>query len=980
MPNVEIPNVGVVQFPDDMTPEQISGVIRKKFPNLTPPEAQREEGVFGDLFRKEILPPKKPSVVGAFTDPFASAWKAWAEPPYGGPLGGPASAGLAALETGFLPFTLAGSIAEHATEQYLNPPGTKGFSTPVSRTVREIATMGAPVSRGVSLLRRLGRRPTPPPPSVVAPTVVPRAAEQLELPLTRTGAVRPSYVAETETLFHPLQTWTGGGVFEPRTYPIGPGGQLSLGLTRDVPLTPGLAIAERARIAVETENAVAVEKLLKKVHRGGKEPPALSPRVGPTTPLGTPSGPVVAAEELGWFGRIYEAGRELPGIRHGRAAVGWFITPIISRLEGMGPEGRVIARLYQRVQREALTWYGDYIDPLVRQAQKLSPFEKENFLAVAEQGAAAVSPKVAKLHEDYLRVFGTEGEVVGRARELGIHIEPRELFFPHEFTPEFRHRLIQDKLFHSKVIERLINSGKFTNRQDALRYLQDMLGHPTIYRERLTAAEFARLADFPEYIKDPAEAIFHRGVRLSERFAERAVFGEEREILRAIISKVAETNPQKAQQIEALLKYAIKGGEYDPLVELLGPVARTLTTVQAVTKLPTASVMNLSQPTLLLFLTGIGNLTRATIATAVKGTAAKEEARRLGLFADMAIRRWGTELGAHSPTWAGKAGEKVTKASLGIFNWSEVIVRSVVAQAGLDWAKVIQRRLSTLEQMSPKEFSVFKRELQNLLFNDKEISQLLVSRQLSPDNIRQVAWALADQVIFFPSRARRSQFYYESPMGPVVLQFKNFIMGATRLFRQAIIDEARQGNWRPMSKLLYALPTMAVTGEAFRDFQSAILGRRRPAPGTDAALLWRAFDNISSVGGLGVGFDFISRATSVGGLARWAVGPTGGDVGDLFFRGGQIAKAMGEGDPSETARQGYELGRWGVSRLPAGIGPSLVQTLPESVPKSPFPDETVLDRLGWSERARQRAHTQALTRRYLSEGRWRQLMREFGGD
>lgn len=643
------------------------------------------------------------------------------------------------------------------------------------------------------------------------------------------------------------------------------------------------------------------------------------------------------------------------GLGEGMSYLASPILSVIERVAGPNIGKQITALEGAKSAREAKIWtelFGNLTDNLRHLPKQLH----RNFVDTLEGKATAETPLVEQLVGGFRQVFGPQGTALLAQQSAGLKVKALENYFMHEFEPAFVRGLINDPARKVKVIEDMVSAGVAMNKAEARVMLRDYLKDPSrgLFRDFRTGAEFKRTKNHPEYIIDPVRAVSLRGRNIARRLAELEVYGAKKANLRSLTTQL---EPDAMARTMSLIKLL---GKRDPIEQGLSKTAQTAMSFNAVTSLSLAFLMNMSQPSLLALRTSIPNMAKGVFSFLSHPKQSWMMARELGIYADMAQRVLMQEM-------TGGVGGWLSRRALVGFNISEKFVRAMAAEAGKDWAKNIQKQL----QM-PKDVGRLTRELNNLNFTPQEIKRLFTTKTLTPKDVELIQWSIADQVSFLPRTARKSEFYLTTPIGPVILQFKNFLMNTGRLLKQTIFDEWRAGNKIPALRAIgVVFPTMAAAGELPADLNTMARGSKRPVVSLDqpSTLLWRALDNVSQIGALGLGLGLIQEMTGLrsdawkSDLSRFVVGPTVTAMGEELQHPGQMVRAMYQGDTPEAQRQFYESLRRVTRRMPYA-GPLLAnQVLPSSAQSLADSTSTWQDRLGWTQRALEEKKLQELRAR-----------------
>jgi hypothetical protein len=672
---------------------------------------------------------------------------------------------------------------------------------------------------------------------------------------------------------------------------------------------------------------------------GVVEPPTVPPR----PPTGRPEpGPLPELPDSA-LGRAWRGG--VQGVEDVRAFGRWYFSPLLSRFEQMGAAGQDLSRTVQQAESAKARWYGQHVDPVVQELQGLSRAEKANFREVAEGGAQPMNARVRRAYAEYLELMGPEGLIPreAQARDLIVlapgeqarPFRPRQAFFPHEYSPEFVREVIRPgSRARQRAIDHLLNTGQATDAEQAAVMLDDYFGakYTTIggrlhilEPDRFVGGlERAREINLPGYITDPAAAVAIRGWKASRRFAELDHYGrldatvgspggfldphtQQRVPTHGVIGRIQ----QERGYLEAVKAFELfqQVLGHAPESAALQRLARAATAWEAFTKLPWAVIANASQPTLLAIRTDIATAAQGLTRTMRPG--GSQAARELGTIAEMAMREFYDEV-AGVP----KPG-RVSRVVLAPYNTVEIWNRAVGSNAGRVWADKLERVVGGARR--PRTEAWLRRELDRLAFSPDEVQAILRERRLTPEAKERIAWAIADQTQYLARRARRSEFF-NTAVGRVLGQFKQFAINTGRLVNQAVIQEARAGNWAPAARMAILFP---LVGEVVEDLRSLVRGTERPD-----SLAARVFENFFAVGGLGVATDYVQNLARAGarGTLDFFAGPFMADVAKLAERAWNTAAALVGDDEVRVTRELQETGRFAVRQVPY-VGPPLSEAL-----------------------------------------------------
>jgi hypothetical protein len=174
--------------------------------------------------------------------------------------------------------------------------------------------------------------------------------------------------------------------------------------------------------------------------------------------------------------------------------------------------------------------------------------------------------------------------------------------------------------------------------------------------------------------------------------------------------------------------------------------------------------------------------------------------------------------------------------------------------------------------------------------------------------------------------------------------------------KQAVWDEARQGNFAPLGRLL---AVCAGVGEAVADVRALVRGSERPTGTVD-----RLLDNCTTVAGFGLGGDLVQAAARRGveGAATYLVGPFFSDALQVGVHAGRAVEATAEGDDLRRDRELAWLGRFAARQLPYG-GPRLSEQLRTDPAAEARGRKTWEQRLGFDPGERQLRAVESINQR-----------------
>jgi len=197
------------------------------------------------------------------------------------------------------------------------------------------------------------------------------------------------------------------------------------------------------------------------------------------------------------------------------------------------------------------------------------------------------------------------------------------------------------------------------------------------------------------------------------------------------------------------------------------------------------------------------------------------------------------------------------------FSKSEEVLRTWAANAGkyhaMDLAEMLQKG---------KRVKYAQRQLRSLGLDPDVITK---RGRLTDEELRLAGKRVSDETQFRGNVMDLPEQWLTGH-GRVLTQFKTFVYNQAMLIKRSVIDEARHGNYRPLTFLLSAYP-IAGTGYDILVNQ-ILLGKESPESLPD--WYWRG---LTSVGGLGM-FQTALESIAFGEKAVISdlAGPTAGDI------------------------------------------------------------------------------------------------------
>lgn len=157
--------------------------------------------------------------------------------------------------------------------------------------------------------------------------------------------------------------------------------------------------------------------------------------------------------------------------------------------------------------------------------------------------------------------------------------------------------------------------------------------------------------------------------------------------------------------------------------------------------------------------------------------------------------------------------------------------------------------------------------------------------------------------------------FWRSPWGRVLFQFKTFAFNQTKLMRDAVFQEAANGNYKPLAYFVGFYP---VIGELVADTVTGLKGKDLDE--RDDGVI-RIVQNLAQMGGLGIAYNAVLSGR-FGDSAGFFLGPT---ASDLFSLGNALAQPdnFGVGLSLLTRQPAFQAARSAFGLGAIGVGASM---------------------------------------------------------
>lgn len=563
-------------------------------------------------------------------------------------------------------------------------------------------------------------------------------------------------------------------------------------------------------------------------------------------------------------------------------------------ISSFGNEGKAIAGMIDKADEIANIKIGIDVDELSPIMRGMNEVEIARFPDIAEGKIMPETPKEIALFDFWST---RRAEIAEQAQRSGLTVRgtdgidrpfvPRDNYYPRVVNEarlkEIRSNPEKANAMFISMMEK--SNGAIESITEAKKIFNNIIKDRT--QKRYGNLERAREVDFlPDdmLIRDPRKVLssYLQGAR--KRIADAQTLG-----------------PKQENAIRLIEDARVRGGDADTMLELLrratgeeifnqGEVqlSRIARTYNNFSKLSLAAVTNM------------GDVVKPFVRSGEFFTTLKGIVKSFTEEGATQARRSGA-VEANLRSLLEDAGD--TKWSDAFFKYTgftmtETKVRSFNANAAVAHAEALVKRLSR----NPDNAFAYRRLAQWLEDPDAAIKRgFLTQAEKDVVGFR----GIADTQ---PLRRLDIPFYWQRPGVKVLTQFKTFAYKHMTFMKKFVVDEARQGNVRP---LIAFLVMGQIVGETVGDMKAAIRNRDRPDDVTR-----RIIDNYMTIGGIGLATDFLSNlqyGSLGGGFLKFVAGPTLTDVDDWLTR--IVSKNRAERIPKKV-----------VGMVPL-IGPAAAQTL-----------------------------------------------------
>jgi len=430
-----------------------------------------------------------------------------------------------------------------------------------------------------------------------------------------------------------------------------------------------------------------------------------------------------------------------------------------------------------------------------------------------------------------------------------IPFSPKENYYPYFLKEDILEKILSNQTKYNEFLEILskqmnkpvakvheIMTKLFNNRAD-------FYGH----------LERARGSQLPKefYERDPKKILSQYLSSAWDRIGDAKVFGGDDSLLQNLIEQ-ARIKGEDFESIQDLVNRALGREKFNESLSNVSDFARAYNNF---TKLSLAAVTNLGDLTKTFVRSGFYPTLKAIVQSFTQE--GKTFAGKVGVIEPL-IQRFAQEQGYSG---LGEASKKFFKYSG--FQFTEQKIRQIASNAGKNYVQILVNKL----KKSPSNSFILRR-LEQFGIDGKTV----LEKGLKPSDLLEAGYqAIADTQ---PISQVDLPYYWQSPMGKLLTQYKSFAYKQYKFTKKFIWGELKKGNPKPVLTFLFVGSAL---GEGVGDLKAWLRGgRKRPD-----RLGIRIIDNLMTIGGFGLATDFLANlqyGTMGGGFLKFIAGPTLSDI------------------------------------------------------------------------------------------------------
>lgn len=563
-------------------------------------------------------------------------------------------------------------------------------------------------------------------------------------------------------------------------------------------------------------------------------------------------------------------------------------------LKKFGEEGEQLHAKILAADKQGDRWIGANVEAKLAPAiKKMSKEDMDVFVALAKGDLKTTDNKRA------LNLFNVWDEqrkqIAGLAQQAGLKIKGpdgvlRDFGGGDNYLPKaIKQEILDAKLKtvegRAKIAKEMVANGSFKTIDEAGKILDRYTADRK--SNKFGNLEYSRIKGLPEYLyeTDYKKILTKYAEGAYRRLADAEQFGGQDQILDGLLASYRKKGGD-VRQLRDVFDVMAGLKKYDGTAEKFSRYARMY---QGVTKLGLAAIGNISDIVKPIVKFGAWNTLRGVIKNFTsEGAVFKQSAG----VTKSNIQRVAQEAGET------EFADKFMKFTG--FTATEQNLRGIGALAGENYAKQLFKKLVK----NPENVFV-KRRLEGL---GVDVEGALKRGGLSKEELLDVGWESVKALQ--PIGRQEVPYYWQSPGGKVLTQFKSFAYKQGKFVMKEVVNEAAKGNFAPL--LRFAVFGLLI-GEEVGDLKAYVRGRKREGTGLNEAIAqgdlskflnfgnWkRMTDAYLTIGGVGLASDFISGVLNTGQLGSplltFIGGPTFGEMDRIVGAIGSDIGSLAKGD------------------------------------------------------------------------------------
>ena len=454
-------------------------------------------------------------------------------------------------------------------------------------------------------------------------------------------------------------------------------------------------------------------------------------------------------------------------------------------LQNAGDEGKQLKSLIEKQQLEADLKIGKYNSLIQKETNHLNKEQNANLADVLEGKAQPIDDVVVQSSQNLRNWLNS---VQQEAVDTGLNTGHLDNYFPRKYNWDELTKESRKK----EIIKHMVETGQADTPAKAEQLLKDYISKNI--ERKAGNLEYERKLDIPGYERDPKKALSMYAQGAARRITEAQNFGKKDEEVNKLINKIAEGggDDKEAQKVfDLMYKHEDKN-----------VVADALLTYNVVTKLSLGFFSNLTQ--------SINTATKAGGINTIKGMgqALAQGVRAFKGTGYDDIATLANTLDDVMTTQETGVKNAVTKGSMYLFGKIEDFNRRVASNAGALHAQDLAKQIT---QDPQSKYAV--RQLRSLGLDVNDI----INGKLTEEQLLTAANKMVRSTQF-KIDAMSLPTMWRSPLGKVLTQFKSFLFMQTKFVRNEIINESRQGNFKPLVMFLAMAPIASYVTQSARNY------------------------------------------------------------------------------------------------------------------------------------------------------------------